>query len=68
MRCHVYVCASCCTQLDGINYCHACLKALALRPAKPRQLPVFWTTAPVLMGVWLVLFGLLMLAQAALAP
>src|SRR5436190_419220 len=34
MRCRVYVCPACSTQLDGINHCHVCLKAMAARPAK----------------------------------
>src|SRR5262245_51545864 len=31
MRCRKVICAACCTRLDGINHCHACLKALAGR-------------------------------------
>ncbi len=68
MRCRVYICASCCTQLDGVNHCYACLKALALRPPRPRRFSSFWSAALVLVGVWITLFGLLLLVQAGLAP
>src|SRR5207245_3384833 len=32
MRCRAVICNDCCTRLDGVNHCHACLKALG-RPA-----------------------------------
>jgi hypothetical protein len=69
MRCRSAICAACCTRLDGINHCHACLSALAARPAKPaRQLSPLWSAGLVLAGIWLILFGLLKLAQGGLGP
>jgi hypothetical protein len=29
VRCRRVICAACCTRLDGVNHCHACLAALA---------------------------------------
>ena len=37
MRCRAVICAACCTRLEGINHCHACLKALAARPVRRRR-------------------------------
>jgi hypothetical protein len=31
IRCRVVICTACCTRVDGVNHCHACLKALAQR-------------------------------------
>lgn len=28
MRCRQVICAACCTRVNGVNHCHACLKAL----------------------------------------
>ena len=69
MRCRSVICAACCTQLDGINHCHACLKALAARPVRraPRVSPVLGVGV-LLVGAWMVLFVLLLLAQGSAAP
>jgi hypothetical protein len=68
MRCRATICAACCTRLDGINHCHACLKTLAVRPPKPpRRSSPLWSVGLVLAGVWVVLFGLLLLAQGELS-
>jgi len=69
MRCRVCICASCCTQLQGINHCHACLKALAERPPKPpRRFSAVWGAGLLLVGLCGLLFGLLWLTQGGLAP
>jgi len=31
MRCRVVVCTACSTRVEGVNHCHACLKALGQR-------------------------------------
>jgi hypothetical protein len=70
MRCRKVICAACRTRVDGVNHCHACLKALGSRKeeAGPRFDP--W---PVL-GLFflgaggLALFGLCWLFQGVLAP
>ena len=68
-RCRYVICAACCTQLDGINYCHACLKEIAARPARPpAQVSPWASIGAVIVGVWAVLFGLLLLVQGTLAP
>jgi hypothetical protein len=36
MRCRVVICAACSTRVDGVNHCHACLKALGQRAEKAR--------------------------------
>jgi hypothetical protein len=35
VRCRGRLCSECATKVDGINYCAACLTALASRPAQP---------------------------------
>jgi hypothetical protein len=35
MRCRVVICTACSTRVDGVNHCHACLKALGQRAEKP---------------------------------
>jgi hypothetical protein len=68
MRCRATICAACCTRLDGINHCHACLKMLAAQPPKlRRRSPALWSAGLVLAGVWAALFGLLLLAQGELS-
>ena len=70
MRCRVPICASCCTRLDGVNHCHACLKVLGRRVEEPRG----WgelgkIVAAVLLGMaWLVLFGLCWAIRGTMAP
>jgi hypothetical protein len=68
IRCRVVICAACCTRLDGVNHCHACLKALAQRDtAGPRG------NAGIVLGgigviglAWLVFFGICWLIQGLL--
>lgn len=36
VRCRKAICSACCTRLDGINYCHVCLKAISRRPERRR--------------------------------
>jgi hypothetical protein len=63
-RCQYVICAACCTQLDGINYCHACLKELAARPVRPAaRLSPWISVGSTVAGVWALLFGLLLLMQ-----
>ncbi|HYV35821.1 MAG TPA: hypothetical protein VE988_08975 [Gemmataceae bacterium] len=69
MRCRAAICAACCTRLDGINHCHACLKAMAARPAKPpRRASGLLSAGIVLVAAWGILYGLMLLAQGGLAP
>lgn len=69
MRCRRVICAACCTKVDGVNHCHACLKSLGrhLPPAETARTPAL-AAALVLGGGWLVLFGVLFLLQGRLAP
>jgi hypothetical protein len=70
IRCRVVICAGCCTRLDGVNHCHACLRKLAARAERPRRRTPLWAlAAALLLGAgWLVLFGLGWLLQGRLAP
>jgi hypothetical protein len=69
MRCRSVICAACCTRLQGINHCHECLRALARGPGRPRGRAVSALAALALLGLaWVLLFGLLWLAQGRLAP
>jgi hypothetical protein len=69
MRCRAVICAGCCTRIDGVNHCHACLRELgtpAQSPSKPRSSAL---AALVVLGLdWLVLIAALWLLQGKLAP
>lgn len=69
MRCRRVICVACCTRVDGVNHCHACLKALGRRRA-PREVGGSATVVTLLLlGLaWLLLFGVLWFAQGRLAP
>jgi hypothetical protein len=70
MRCRAPVCAACTTRLDGVNHCHACLKALGARGDEPRPSAEAWpAVAVVLAGLGtLALFAALLLVQGRLSP
>ena len=70
MRCRQVICAACCTRLDGINHCHACLKKLGSRSAEPKARGAAWPVVGVmLLGAgWLVLVGLSLLVRGLLVP
>jgi hypothetical protein len=70
MGCRVVICAACCTRLDGVNHCHACLKALGARREERRTETGLWPVAAAAVGTagWLVLFLFAWLAQGWLAP
>lgn len=68
VRCRTVICADCCTRLQGINHCHECLQALARGPNRPRRGDGVLLALGLLGLTWALLFGLLLLAQARLAP
>jgi hypothetical protein len=70
MRCRAVICAACCTRLDGINHCHACLRSLGrgTKPDAPGRGVAALTTACTLALAWLLFFGLFWLTQGWLAP
>jgi hypothetical protein len=70
MRCRRVICAACCTRLDGINHCHACLKSLgSAREERPASQGLAAFLALSAYGVSsLLLFGLLFWLQGKLAP
>ena len=70
MRCRTVICIGCCTRIDGVNHCHACLKKLARPPRRQATARVLGVMASVLLlGVaWLLLGGALWLVQGRLAP
>ncbi len=70
MRCRAVICASCCTRVDGVNHCHACLKKLG-RKTEARPLdrtPLALLAASVLGLMVLVFCGIGWLVQGILAP
>jgi hypothetical protein len=68
-RCRYVICAACCTQLDGINFCHECLRDLAARPVRPPSQMSPWVTVGFMVaGVWAIVFGWLLFIQGSLAP
>ena len=70
MRCRVVICSACCTRVNGVNHCHACLKVLGGRRDETRkggQLGV--VLAGVLLGMaWLLLWGLCWAVSGKMAP
>lgn len=67
VRCRLVICAGCCTRVDGINHCHACLEALGASREAPRRDSLRGLTALVLLGLgWLVLFGVFWIGQGLL--
>jgi hypothetical protein len=69
MRCRVVICTACCTKVDGVNHCHACLKALGRRDEQSRPSGISITLAALLtLGLcWLLLFVGSWLLQVQLA-
>lgn len=70
MRCRMVICAACCTRLDGVNHCHACLKVLAQRqePKVSRDLASSVGALGIVAAGCLLVFGLAWLVQGRLAP
>jgi hypothetical protein len=70
VRCRRVICAACCTRLDGINHCHACLRALGAgrEEGRPRRPLGPLAAALFLAGAWGFLLLLGWLAQGWLAP
>ena len=70
MRCRVVICSACCTRLNGVNHCHACLKALGERPEDRQGVPGLWAVAALACcgAGWLFFFGLFWLLQGTMAP
>jgi hypothetical protein len=70
MRCRAPVCAACTTRLDGVNHCHACLRALGAGSEEARAAAEWWP--PVAVGLAglgaTALFVALLLLQGRLAP
>ena len=70
MRCRAVICQACCTRVDGVNHCHACLKALG-RPAERRPrgpgAGVAVGVAGLVVG-WLFWFGVFWQLRGQLAP
>ena len=70
IRCRVVICPACCTKVDGVNHCHACLRAMGSRGETRSSLVDMTTlTALLVVGVsGLVFFGLGWLSLGWLAP
>jgi hypothetical protein len=70
MRCQKVICSACCTRVDGVNHCHACLKALGSKAEESRPALDLWPLlSVVLLGVGGMLLVLLCwMVQGALAP
>jgi hypothetical protein len=70
MRCRAVICAACCTRVDGVNHCHACLKAMGRReePRAAPLAPAALVTVLFLGLAWGLFFALAWAAQGRLAP
>jgi hypothetical protein len=69
MRCRSVLCPACCTRVDGINHCHACLKKLAHRVTPSgKALGGRLASLAILMVGWLLLAGTLWVVQGRWAP
>lgn len=68
MHCRMPICGACITRLQGINYCHKCLAALAARKDEtPFHAGPFIASFVLVLGIG-VLFGVCWLIQGKLAP
>lgn len=69
MRCRVVICTACCTKVDGVNHCHACLKAMGRRDEQVRSQGISLTLAALLaLGLcWLLFFAGSWVLQVQLA-
>ncbi|HEY7330598.1 MAG TPA: hypothetical protein VH592_23360 [Gemmataceae bacterium] len=69
MRCRMVICSACCTRINGVNHCHACLKALGGRREEKRSGGLGIVVAGLLLSLaWLVLFGLCWAVRGRMAP
>ncbi len=69
MRCRVVICAACCTRVNGINHCHACLKSLGGgREARRGGNMGMILAGALLCLAWLVLFALCWAVSGKMAP
>lgn len=70
MRCRSVICSACCTRVDGVNHCHACLNALAVRdePTRSSGIPMILAGLMVAGCGCLLLFALAWLVEGRLAP
>ena len=69
MRCRSVICAACCTRLEGVNHCHACLEKLSRRTERrPGQSGVAAAALGLLSVLCLFFFGVFWLLQGRLAP
>jgi hypothetical protein len=70
IRCRVVICAACCTRVDGVNHCHACLKVLAQRQDTRHggNAGSILGALTVLGLAWLIVFIAGWLGQGWLAP
>jgi hypothetical protein len=70
IRCRGVICAACCTKVDDINHCHACLRSLGSHKTQPIRsalgVPLLSALA-VCLGT-LVMASLCYLVQGVLAP
>ncbi|HZU37190.1 MAG TPA: hypothetical protein VFA18_14810 [Gemmataceae bacterium] len=69
VRCRAPICSACCTRLDGINHCHACLKKLGRRTER-QQGPALAILGGLgsLVLAWLLFAFLFWEFHGALAP
>jgi hypothetical protein len=68
VRCRVVICAECCTRLDGVNHCHACLKELGQgEAARSGGISTGFALACIF-EAWLVYLAVAWFAQGWLAP
>ena len=70
MRCRVVICAACSTRVDGVNHCHACLKALGQRtePARAAHFPPVLAAVFCLALTSLIFFVFAFAVQGWFAP
>ena len=71
IRCRCVICAACCTRVDEVNHCHACLRGLGSQqknePTHSALAGSLLTALAVGLG-GVVVAGLCYLVQGVLAP
>ncbi len=69
MRCRVIICTACCTRVNGVNHCHACLKVLGGRREETHSRGLGTLVAGVMLCLaWIALFALCWTVSGKMVP
>jgi hypothetical protein len=67
MRCRAFICSACCTRVDDVNHCHACLKDLAVHRVRLHRDSRAGSVLLLVLAV-VFFFGVFYAARGSLGP